>query len=631
MTIFLSSEIEDKKFLRCTLSTDAGDAIVDPVLCFSVHVPIEIFEGGCKLEGLGGFTAVKLFGKLKKESPLHFALRFEDPTFRITNRSWHPLGPYLRTESGTIDVVSDNVIGVHPSQMPTRRMPKNGLALVPAPTSWTRARGALAEKQFRVRGEFSDIADDVDRLCVRRNLPTISGGSVDLVIRKNVDLPSEHYRLVIGEDLTLDAGDRLGALYGLISLISLREVHDALPRGEIVDGPRFEWRGFMLDCAREFYPVSAIMKLLDLMALLKLNRFHWHFADDEAFRLEVDTAPELWKRSGFRGEGQVLPALFGGRPGPTGGTYSKADVSDVIQHARALGIEVLPEIEFPAHALALTTIRPDLRDPNDRGSEVSVQGYARNVVNPALDATWDLMEPLAKEVAALFPFGHLHLGGDELPDKTWEGSSLVDGYKADHGLRTHQDVQGHMMERLASKIRADGITPCAWQEAADGCTGGVQNEAILFSWTGAGPGREAAQKGYRVVMCPAQHAYFDMAHSAEMDDWGANWAATYALDKAFEWDPIPDDCEHVADRIIGVQGTFWSEFTCDARNYEGMIAPRILGLATKAWSRADGTTLVDLKDSATCYAPFLSRIDWLVHHDGIDMVTPDGNVHRIDA
>src|SRR5690606_11226329 len=213
----------------------------------------------------------------------------------------------------------------------------------------------------------------------------------------------------------------------------------------------------------------------------------------------------------FRGEGQLIPGVFGGGAGPTGGSYSPADVAAVLARAASLGIEVLPEIEVPAHALALTRLIPGLRDPDDTGDEASVQGYRRNTMNPACPATWDLLVPLAQEVAALFPFRHLHLGGDEAPHDAWMGSQAARGWAGGAGA-TSDDIQGKMLSRLASTLAGAGIRPCAWEEAAKGVAGGIGNGAILFSWTGQGPGIEAARRGYDVVMTPAQHAYFDMAH-----------------------------------------------------------------------------------------------------------------------
>lgn len=628
MGFHLSSEIEHRKTIRCCLTSDR-ETLTDPVLCFSLQAPAKIVTGGEKIESLGGFTAARLIGTLAPGMPLNFDLAFEDPSFLISNRAWHPQGPYLRLPGKTSVVETDVFAGVRPSEEPASQIPPNGLALIPAPVAWHSHGGELEAGIFSVRGAFQGAADSMNAMLVRHGRSSLCEGGIPVTIREQSDMPDEGYCLSIAKgSVTLDASSESGAFYGLVSLVTLGHTHPAIPLGVIEDHPRFEWRGFMLDCVREYYPVGTIMKLLDLMAMLKLNRFHWHFADDESFRVQVDCAPDIWRHSTFRGEGEVIPAVFGGRPGPTGGNYSKADVSAVVKRAASLGIEVLPEIEVPAHALALTTIRPNLRDPLDVGAERSVQGYLRNVVNPALQDTWDLIEPLALEVAGLFPFDHIHLGGDELPMNTWEGSPLVDGYKAAHALRSRQDVQGHLMNRLSTAVRAAGYTPCAWQEAADGCNGGIGNDAILFSWTGLGLGRAAAQKGYRVVMCPAQHCYFDMAHSADTDDWGANWAATFALDKAFDWEPIPDHA--VADRIIGVQGTFWSEFTYAPRQIEAMIAPRIFGLATKGWSPEHATDLHELRCASTCYLDIMNMIDWDMNWSAIWQDTPADYVRRAD-
>ena len=628
MTAHLACRIEAENEFHCTLSVDDDRTVASPEICFSIQVPVRVLSGGTKTEGLGGFTALRLEGVLSASTPLHFVLTFENPYYVATNRAWYPQGPYLRGPSGTEDVEMGVPLGVTPSVAPDRTPPRSGLALIPAPSSWKSSGGSLAAKNFRIYGAFEIAALNVDALLARNGFLELSGHQADLEIRRDGTLPSGAYCLEIGEGLDLSASDEAGAFYGLISLAMLRETHDALPTGIIEDAPRFEWRGFMLDCVREFYPVKDICRLMDLMACLKLNRFHWHFADDEAFRLDLECAPDLAARTGFRGEGQTLPGVFGGRPGPVGGVYSKTCVQTVVQHAARLNIEVLPEIEVPAHALALTTVRPNLRDPDDTGNEASVQGYPRNVVNPEQPETWDLLEPVALEVASLFPFGHLHLGGDELPDETWAGSPMANVYKARHNLTSHQDVMGHLMHRLAGHIRAAGVTPCAWQEAADGCTGGIGHDAILFSWTGAGPGREAAAKGYRVVMCPAQHTYFDMAHTAEFEDWGANWAANYDLDQSFDWDPIPDTS--LTDRIIGIEGTFWSEFTNAPKEYEAMIAPRILGLATRAWSLPEATTLDDLRRAATCHASFFETFGWDVNWASVWRDTPKGQIRRAD-
>jgi hexosaminidase len=228
-------------------------------------------------------------------------------------------------------------------------------------------------------------------------------------------------------------------------------------------------------------------------------------------------------------------------------------------------------------------------------------------------ATWDLLVPLAREVAGLFPFKILHLGADEAPPGAWDGSPAVAALKAREGLATSDDVQGWMLAKLALALGDEGVRVAAWEEAAKGCQGGIGNGALLFSWTGQGPGIEAARRGHDVVMCPAPHTYFDLAHSDDPDDWGAAWAGFVPLEKTVAWDPVPAGAEDIAPRVAGVQACFWGEFTTEDSQAEGMIAPRILGVATKAWEPKGRTDGGSVRALAGVYAPLFDRIGWKRH------------------
>ena len=510
--------------------------------------------------------------------PHDFTLAYAVKGYAPKNRAWLPLGAYLRTADGTI-ALDPLPAGVRPANV---RTPEQGddLRLIPQPTSWAPAGGHLPASAFATD---SPLLAGVAALADRCNLPAfLSDTGVPVHLTEKPDLPPEAYRMEItAKGITAEYGGPAGAHYAGITLLVLRATHDGnLPCGAIDDAPRFEWRGQHLDCARHFYGLDTILKLTDLMALLKLNRFHWHFSDDEAFRIEVDCIPDLCPRTSVRGEGQLVPGVFGGGI-RSGGHYSKADVQHLIDHTRALHIEVLPEVEFPAHAMAVARAFPETRDPDDRGTERSVQGYDENVLNPAIPATWDMFVPLAREIAGMFPFGMLHLGADELPENTWAGSPAVDRLKAEHGLANSDDVQGWALDRLAGILAEKGIRTAAWEEAARGSNGGIGNGALLFSWTGQQAGIDAAKAGYDIVMSPAQHVYLDMAHTSDPDDWGAAWAAFVSLSDTIDWAVIPDPA--IADRVKGVEGTFWSEFTTRDAEMEPMIAPRIMGVATKAW------------------------------------------------
>ncbi|MGB3249697.1 MAG: family 20 glycosylhydrolase, partial [Tabrizicola sp.] len=441
--------------------------------------------------------------------------------------------------------------------------------------------------------------------------PIVAPDGLPLSVTEDAMLGPEGYRLTIAATgVSVAVGGAAGLHHAGITLLTLRETCGGkLPCGTITDRPRFGWRGQHLDCARHFFGIDFILRLLDLMALLKLNRFHWHLSDDEAFRLEVESQPRLWQRTAFRGEGELVPGVFGGGI-RAGGSYSKADVAQVLARAKALQIEVLPEIEVPAHSHGMVKALPGLRDPGDNGEEASVQGYIDNLVNPAMPATWEVLQPLVREVAGLFPFGMLHLGADEAPHGAWDGSPAVAALKAREGLVNSDDMQGWMLAKLASGLVAQGTRVAAWEEAAKGVQGGIGNGALLFSWTGQGPGVEAARRGHDVVMCPAETAYFDLAHSDDPDDWGAAWAGFVPLEKTVAWDPVPKGAEDIAPRIAGVQACFWGEFTTEDAQAEGMIAPRILGIATKGWEPAGWTDGPGLRALAGIYGPIFDRIGW---------------------
>lgn len=567
--------------LDCVITADHD--IARPVLCTSGIAPLCVIHGGDVLTQTGSYIELQL-PDLKAGDAYAFALGYVG--FTPANRAWMPLGPYLRKTDGTTVQLPAVKSGFHPlPETPNNGF--SGLKLIPQPINWAPTDQSIFIDSF---ASHNPAMQSVAALATRQNQDSFLQESGHPVIFKTADLPTDAYRLIIAPDkITVTANSVGGEFYAAITLLMLRQTYSGeIPCGTMTDAPQFAWRGQHLDCARHFYATEMIHQLLDLMAMLKLNRFHWHFADDEAFRLQIDCYPELWQKTEMRGEGHLIPAVFSDGP-EAGGSYSKDDARALIAHAKALNIEVMPEIEVPAHALAMAQVFPQMRDPGDNGPERSVQGYARNAVNPAMDMTWDVLSALATEVGALFPYGVLHLGCDELPANTWMSSPRARALMAQEGLETTQDLQGWTMARLARTVTANGQRPAAWEEAAQGKNGGIGHNAILFSWTGAEPGLAAARAGYDVVMTPAQHAYFDMAHSDARDDWGGNWAGTVSLADTVTWEVVPPNEPELAKHIIGVQGAFWSEFSTQDDQLWPMLVPRILGVASKGWQSQDIT------------------------------------------
>ncbi len=605
MNLGFSARIDGAQII-CDIGSDT--ALAAPVLCFSLLAAPRVIDGGVLQRRLAGYGEVVLpdiaAGQIHR-----LVLAYDHPDYSPKNRAWLPLGAYLRVGKTAHPLPAGFDLGVHLASMPAAApLPAQTLPLIPPPQNWQGSGGALAFAALRPDPAFVG-ADALARRMGLAPLTAPDGYDARPVI--DPALPAEGYVLTImPAGLTITAGGAAGAHYAAITLLTLREAtRGQLPCGTITDAPRFGWRGQHLDCARHFFSVDFILRLLDVMALLKLNRFHWHFADDEAFRLELHSYPDLASKTALRGEGHLMPGVFGGGIS-AGGSYSRADVARVLAHAAALHIQVLPEIEIPAHSHALIKAIPGLRDPGDNGEEMSVQGYLDNIVNPAMPSTWDVLPAIMDEVSSLFPMPILHLGCDEAPHGAWEGSPAVHALMAREGLDTWADVQGWMMEILAARLAARGIRAAAWEEAAKGKNGGIGHGALLFSWTGQGPGVAAARAGYDVVMCPAPHTYFDLAHSADADDWGARWAGVLPLDNTLSWDPAPDGSPDIAPRVLGVQGCFWGEFTTADTQAEAMIAPRIFGLACKAWERQGVTTPAQLRAVIPYYAPLFAAMNW---------------------
>ncbi len=401
-------------------------------------------------------------------------------------------------------------------------------------------------------------------------------------------LAPESYRLSIKENgIRLHASDHSGFLYGLGSLAQLVNSAGArLPCMDISDSPRFSYRGMMLDCARHFHGVDKIKQLLLLMSYYKLNIFHWHFTDDEAWRLEIKSLPQLTERAAYRGHNLPVESQFGSGPDAYGGYYSHDDVKEIVAYAQSLNITVIPEIDVPGHSRAAIKALPELLvDSDDKSQYRSVQLYTDNILNPALPGTYEFLDKVLEEVCDLFPGPYLHMGADEVPKGAW-----VDSVRCQEMLKRHNytdvgELQGHLLRYVQDKIRTKGKTLFGWEEAVHGDK--LAKDAGICAWTGIDNGIKAANQGYQVVMCPAQYCYFDLSVNNKVDEIGVYWAGTTDLEKAYSYEPLNDQLtEQGATRILGVQCALWSELISSDERIDAMLFPRLLALSETAWSQA---------------------------------------------
>lgn len=394
--------------------------------------------------------------------------------------------------------------------------------------------------------------------------------------------------------IRLEAADETGQFYGLIALTQIWHAARIAPHifampseGVIEDWPSHAWRGMHLDVSRQFYQPEVIKQFLDILAWNRFNRFHWHLSDDEGWRLESLAYPTLTRVGAFRGHRLPLLPQHGWGAQKVGGFYSHAAIKQILAHAKNLHIDVMPELDVPGHCHAALVAVPDLLDPSAMAGGASVQGYANNALNPGLNTTWSFLETIFGEVSDLFPGTYVHIGGDEVADGAWDGSrsamswarakGLVDGGGAPDTMK----MQAAILNFVARQLVGAGKMPVAWQEAAHG--GGLDpDKAILMAWLNPETGPALSQEGYRVVMCPGQAYYLDMARGPAWNEPGLDWAGTASVEQTYQFDPLAGFGAGT-DNVLGLQGCIWSETLTSRSRFNHLVFPRLSAIAESAW------------------------------------------------
>lgn len=401
-------------------------------------------------------------------------------------------------------------------------------------------------------------------------------------------LPPSHYEIEFTPTkVTLFAGDDAARWQGLVTLMQMVHAAQSAPaifklpaRGAIKDHPQQGWRGAHLDVARHFMPSDDLHRFVDCLAWLKLNRLHLHLTDDEGWRLEVPALPALTQIGAWRGPDLPLIGQHGFLPARYGGYYTGAQMSALVDHARALNIEIMPEIDTPGHCHAALVACPWLRDPAEpMDAYTSFQGYPNNALNPGMADTWQFLETVLEEVTRVFPFEVIHIGGDELAETAWARSPAA-------GQLAPQDHAGrfrHFMQRASALVQAAGRKTAVWDDAA--LVGAVDPEAALvFAWQNEADIARLAGQGFEIVAMPGQAAYLDMAQS---DDWlepGLHWGGTVPAQVTHGYDPLAGLDAAARGRILGVQAGIWSENLITRDLFNHLVFPRLGALAEAAWA-----------------------------------------------
>ncbi len=417
-------------------------------------------------------------------------------------------------------------------------------------------------------------------------------------------LEDEAYRLhITPEKIQIEAGSPSGFFYATVTLMQLMDPtiwsqqradtpkkQWTLPACTIEDAPRFRWRGMMLDSARNFFSVEYVKKFIDRMAQHKLNVFHWHLTDDEGWRIEIKKYPLLTGIGSRRGPGTAMPYSFfpsmrGAKVTIEAGYYTQDDIREIVAYAAKRSVNVLPEIDVPAHAKAAVTAYPLLlQDPNDLSRYTSVQKVANNTIDPGLAGSYLLMENVVQELTQLFPFRYVHLGGDEIPNGAWQRSPSVARLMQEEDLHNTKEIKAYFFSRMETILSNHHRQMIIWHEKEHDYEALGEN-TVLMAWRGSQEGINAAKAHRQVIMAPAQYLYFDQQYVKNADEPGHTWAGPTDTRTVYRYDPTAP----IADRgtrsfIEGVHGCLWSERAPTEAIADYLAWPRIFALAEIGWS-----------------------------------------------
>ncbi len=395
-------------------------------------------------------------------------------------------------------------------------------------------------------------------------------------------LGEEGYELTVTpEAVTIVAATERGAFYGRKTLDQLGP--PPIPCLRIIDRPRFSWRGMHLDVGRHFFPVQQIKRYLDLLALHKLNTFHFHLTEDQGWRIAIKKYPRLTKIGSRRAETPLPATPDRGDGKPYGGFYTQKEIREIVAYAAARHITVVPEIEMPGHSLAALAAYPELSCTGGPFAVRTKWGIEPDVYCAGNDRVFTFLEDVLDEALGLFPSEFIHIGGDECPKDRWQQCPKCQARIRAEGLKNEHGLQSSFIRRIEKFLNARGRRLIGWDEILEG---GLAPNAAVMSWRGTEGGLAAAAAGHDAVMTPHTHCYFNYAQSDDPAEPPApKYAVPLSLKQVYDYEPIPaslpaDQHHH----ILGAQGCLWTEYIPTWKVVEHMVLPRMCALAEVVWS-----------------------------------------------
>lgn len=471
------------------------------------------------------------------------------------------------------------------------------------PAEAVQAIGKLADRLYVATGKSSTVSS-----AAGTDKDSTTGKLKGVFFFCDPSLPAEGYSIEIcPKAIKVCAPDKNGFLYALQTIRQMlpASVYSGgtdsksswrLPCCRISDAPRFAYRGLMLDCCRHFFSVDEVKKILDLMAMYKLNTMHWHLSEDQGWRIEISRYPKLTEIGAYRDGTQVKDDRNRHDGVRYGGYYTKEQVAEIVKYAGNLGITIIPEIDLPGHMLGALAAYPQLGCTGGPYSVWTRWGISKDVLCIGKEETFDFIFGVLDEICEMFPSEYIHIGGDECPKDAWKVCPRCQariaelGLKSDEHASKEQRLQNYVTSRVQAHLAAKGRKIIGWDEILEG---DLSEGATVMSWRGTAGGIKAAKKGFDVVMTPKDYCYFDYVQSPNLDKepWtiaGARGKRVIPLEKVYNADPLAGFEPGTEDHILGVQANMWTEFIADNATIEYMLIPRLLALSEVQWSPAEG-------------------------------------------
>ena len=509
---------------------------------------------------------------------------------------------------------------------------ENDIHIIPKPNQTLIKTGFFEftkDTKFVVNGDFQkDAANALTskfEVAAGWKPETVAKAPVSNFVQFKIDLnlKNEAYILDVNPNgIIISAKGNAGFLYGLESVrqllpeaieskFAITSVKWEIPSVTITDEPRFKWRGLMLDVSRHFFDKNYILATIDRLAMHKMNVLHLHLVDDQGWRIEIKKYPKLTEVGAWRvdQENRSWNARLTTNPdekGTYGGFFTQDELREIVKYAASKNIEVIPEIEMPAHVSSAIAAYPELACFNQRiGVPSGGLWPITDIYCAGKESTFEFLQNVIDEVITIFPSKYIHIGGDEATKTNWEKCPHCQKRMKDKGLKDTHELQSYFVKRMEKYINSKGKKVIGWDEILEG---GLAPEATVMSWRGTKGGMEAAQQGHDVIMTPESPCYFNFYQGPQNEEPLA-FDAYNPLNKVYEFDPVvPEMTPQEAAHVLGGQANLWAEHLAGPKDSEYMIFPRLAAMAEVLWSSKESR---NWNDFTTRLKPLLSRYDYL--------------------